>query len=762
MARRSSKSATNAAVTSTRMADADSSDATMTSSQEEDPKNSTDVSENSRKRKRLSAVLDKLATQVEKRGNSDDDRSLPMVAASDNTSHEDDDDDDTLSSHSRSPLSVADCEKPSSPEESREFRRSSLPVTSFGAKEGTDVSFTVQIQLGISDTNVRVSSSHTVSSAVPTSPRASDEDRNKALVQGTSAKRIAYHEDRVSSSADSKSIRGDEDGEECSPSKCRGNGLFTPPTSDSASASTGTGSGESHRGVPSPEDEGDDENSAFLNGSDDPFLADPAPKAASPLPFLESRSAHPITKVPSKHQSHAIPPPTFPICNCRHCRLLAGQAASGRFATHPPPLIIPWDDVHHERTSSFLDGMKLLPSSPVSPLTPVSPVHPPGALDHVLQMHLLPDIIRRRSNSDSDIHHWEAATPVPGRRGVQATCPEASSRTNSGRRGNPPKLLRVSQVLSKSGSLDSDPSTPQDSPLDLSVKYDSGSPRLHAVTPFGVDVVSSREMFPRIPLLPYDNAVLGLAAERNSAKSRPMPSDKRESFRKTPTSTTEPHREKPQRKSRSSSGALPSEQSSRNNKNHRGYVCPVCEQMFSQYDRLAKHMASSRHKTKVPINGQQQQGGSNSLPSPDASSTTKAYVCEVCKRSFARSDMLTRHTRLHTGIKPYTCKVCGQVFSRSDHLSTHQRTHTGEKPYKCPLCPYAACRRDMITRHMRTHSRYDLPDSSSSLEEDSPKSVGNSQGRDSTTPKLSALQNSDSTTGSPPQVKLEVDALATR
>lgn len=89
------------------------------------------------------------------------------------------------------------------------------------------------------------------------------------------------------------------------------------------------------------------------------------------------------------------------------------------------------------------------------------------------------------------------------------------------------------------------------------------------------------------------------------------------------------------------------------------YVCPICGQMFSLNDRLAKHIAS-RHKTKNP-----------------ATEPTKSYVCEVCDRSFARSDMLTRHMRLHTGIKPYTCLICGQVFSRSDHLSTHQRTHTG-------------------------------------------------------------------------------------
>lgn len=82
----------------------------------------------------------------------------------------------------------------------------------------------------------------------------------------------------------------------------------------------------------------------------------------------------------------------------------------------------------------------------------------------------------------------------------------------------------------------------------------------------------------------------------------------------------------------------------------------------------------------------------------------KCHLCIQCGRSFSRSDMLTRHSRLHSGLKPYQCSRCKQVFSRSDHLSTHERTHTGEKPYQCEYCAYSACRRDMITRHLRTHA----------------------------------------------------------
>ena len=165
------------------------------------------------------------------------------------------------------------------------------------------------------------------------------------------------------------------------------------------------------------------------------------------------------------------------------------------------------------------------------------------------------------------------------------------------------------------------------------------------------------------------------------------------------------------------------------------YMCPVCTHCLPSYNYLANHMV-------------------NHLPTEIISKgpgDTKIHLCKVCNKSFTRSDMLTRHMRLHTGIKPYECRVCGQVFSRSDHLHTHLRTHTGEKPYKCPHCTYAAPRRDMITRHTRIHQKqWTRRDKrSSSIESDSSNWLHSSESSiESGSNRHASLSSADSTESS--------------
>ena len=59
----------------------------------------------------------------------------------------------------------------------------------------------------------------------------------------------------------------------------------------------------------------------------------------------------------------------------------------------------------------------------------------------------------------------------------------------------------------------------------------------------------------------------------------------------------------------------------------------------------------------------------------------RPYVCdwENCSKSFARSDELSRHKRMHTGEKRYECPLCDRRFMRSDHLAKHAKRHLKKK-----------------------------------------------------------------------------------
>ena len=46
----------------------------------------------------------------------------------------------------------------------------------------------------------------------------------------------------------------------------------------------------------------------------------------------------------------------------------------------------------------------------------------------------------------------------------------------------------------------------------------------------------------------------------------------------------------------------------------------------------------------------------------------RPYSCE-CGRAFARNEELTRHRRIHSGLRPHQCNTCGKRFGRKDHLN---------------------------------------------------------------------------------------------
>lgn len=94
--------------------------------------------------------------------------------------------------------------------------------------------------------------------------------------------------------------------------------------------------------------------------------------------------------------------------------------------------------------------------------------------------------------------------------------------------------------------------------------------------------------------------------------------------------------------------------------------------------KAATSQQRSRYRKKSVETSSTSGGSSGPGDTTTRTGSTKGHLCDQCGRSFSRSDMLTRHSRLHSGHKPYQCSRCSQVFSRSDHLSTHERTHTGK------------------------------------------------------------------------------------
>ena len=82
----------------------------------------------------------------------------------------------------------------------------------------------------------------------------------------------------------------------------------------------------------------------------------------------------------------------------------------------------------------------------------------------------------------------------------------------------------------------------------------------------------------------------------------------------------------------------------------------------------------------------------------------KLYTCELCQKSYSRSNSLRRHLLVHTGEKAYACDLCDKKFSIKSYLTAHRKIHSGETPFGCTLCFKQFNRVSNLRAHMLVHT----------------------------------------------------------
>ena len=72
--------------------------------------------------------------------------------------------------------------------------------------------------------------------------------------------------------------------------------------------------------------------------------------------------------------------------------------------------------------------------------------------------------------------------------------------------------------------------------------------------------------------------------------------------------------------------------------------------------------------------------------------------CTQCGKTYAKSDALRNHMRIHTG-DLFTCDICDKGFTSKTHLKQHIEIHGDNKQFSCELCGKEFLDKQQLKKH---------------------------------------------------------------
>ncbi|XP_058459915.1 uncharacterized protein LOC131435755 [Malaya genurostris] len=86
----------------------------------------------------------------------------------------------------------------------------------------------------------------------------------------------------------------------------------------------------------------------------------------------------------------------------------------------------------------------------------------------------------------------------------------------------------------------------------------------------------------------------------------------------------------------------------------------------------------------------------------------RIYACSICGTEFDQRMEAQDHVNyVHKDVKRRSCPHCGRTFTQTGDLTRHVRIHTGIRPFKCPVdgCKYAFISSGDLHKHVRRHNQ---------------------------------------------------------